>query len=80
MSGINNPADIGTRAIKFDEIKRSEWLTVPAWLRQRENKCPKQVNLTFASDKQNDQMVFSTKVEEKKRRFSGNDLTISIDL
>ena len=38
VSGINNPADIGTRAINVDELKRSEWLTGPAWLKQRENK------------------------------------------
>ena len=37
-----------------------------AWLRQRENEWPEQVNLTFASDEQNDEMVFSAKVEEKK--------------
>ena len=66
VSGINNPADIGTRAINVDELKRSEWLTGPAWLKQRENEWPEQVNLTFASDEQNDQMVFSAKVEEKK--------------
>ena len=35
VSGINNPADIGTRAINVDELKRSEWLTGLAWLRQR---------------------------------------------
>ena len=50
VSGINNPADIGTRAINVDELKRSEWLTGPAWLKQRENEWPVQVNLTFASD------------------------------
>ena len=66
VSGINNPANIGTRAINVDELKRSEWLTGQAWLTQRENECPEQVNLTFASDEQNDQMVFSAKVEEKK--------------
>ena len=63
MSGINNPADIGTRAINVDELKRSEWLTGPAWLKQPESEWPEQVNLTFASD---EQMVFSAKVEEKK--------------
>ena len=63
VSGINNPADIGTRAINVDELKRSEWLTGPAWLKQPENEWPEQVNLTFASD---EQMVFSAKVEEKK--------------
>ena len=66
VSGNNNPADIGTRAINVDKLKRSEWLTGPAWLKQRENEWPEQVNLTFASDEQNDQMVFSAKVEEKK--------------
>ena len=66
VSGINNPADIRTQVINVDELKRSEWLTGPAWLKQRENEWPKQVNLTFASDKQNDQMVFSAKVKEKK--------------
>ena len=66
VSGINNPADIGTRAINVDALKRNEWLTGPASLKQRENDWPKQVNLTFASDEQNDQMVFSAKFEEKK--------------
>ena len=63
VSGINNPADIGTRAINVDELKRSEWLTGPAWLKQGKNEWPEQVNLTFASDEHNDQMVFSAKVE-----------------
>ena len=40
VSGINNAAEIGTRTINFDELKRSEWLTGPAWLKQRENKWP----------------------------------------
>ena len=50
MCGINNPAEIGTRAINVDELKRSEWLTGPAWLKQRENEWSEQMNLTFASD------------------------------
>ena len=66
VSCINNPADIGTRAINADEFKRSEWLNGPAWLKQPESEWPEQVNLTFVSDEQNDQMVFSAKVEEKK--------------
>ena len=66
VSGINNPADIGTQAINVDELKRSEWLTGPAWLKQREKEWPEQLNLTFASDEQNDEVVFSAKVEEKK--------------
>ena len=35
-------------------------------MKQRENEWPEQVKLTFASDEQNDQMVFSAKVEERK--------------
>ena len=66
VSGINSPADNGTRAINVDELMRSEWLIGPAWLKQRENEWPEQLNLTFASDGQNDEMVFSAKVEEKK--------------
>ena len=66
VSGINNPADIGTQAINVDELNRKEWLTGPAWLKQRENEWPEQLNLTFASDEQNDEMVFSAKVEEKR--------------
>ena len=66
VSGINNPADIGTRAINVDGTKRSQWLTGPAWLKQPEREWPEQLNLTIASDKQNDQTVFSAKVEEKK--------------
>ena len=37
ISGINNPADIGTRAINIEELKRSEWLTGPAWLKRPES-------------------------------------------
>ena len=37
VSGINNPADIGTRATNLVELKRSEWLTGPAWLKQPES-------------------------------------------
>ena len=70
VCGINNPADIGTRAINVDELMRSEWLTGPAWLKQPENEWPEQVNLTFASDEQNDPMVFPAKVEEKKPMIS----------
>ena len=66
VSGFNNPDDIGTRAINVDELRRSERLTGPTWLKQRENEWPEQVNLTFASDEQNDKTVFSAKVEGKK--------------
>ena len=52
VSGINNPVDIGTRAINIEELKRSEWLTGPAWLNRPEIEWPKQVNLIFASDEE----------------------------
>ena len=66
VSGINNPANIGSRAINVDQLKRSEWPTGPPRLKQPESEWPEQVNLTFVSDKQKYQMVFSAKFEEKK--------------
>ena len=67
VSGINNPADIGTRAINVEELKRSEWLTGPAWLKQPESEWPEQVNLIFASDEENiPSLVFMIQAEEKK--------------
>ena len=36
VSAINNTVDIGTRAINIEELKRSEWLTGPAWLKRPE--------------------------------------------
>ena len=67
LSGINNPADIGTRAINIEELKRSEWLTGPAWLKRPESEWPEQVNLVFVSDEENiPASVFATQTEEKK--------------
>ena len=67
VSGINNPADNGTRAINIEELKRSEWLTGPAWLKRPESEWPEQVNLVFASDEENiSPSVFATHTEEKK--------------
>ena len=67
MSGINNPADIGTRAINIEELKRSEWLTGPAWLKRPESEWPEQVNLIFASDEKNiPSSVFMIQAEEKR--------------
>ena len=67
VSGINNPADIGTRAINIEELKGSEWLTGPAWLKRPESELPEQVNLVFASDEENlPASVFATQTEEKK--------------
>ena len=43
VSGISNPADIGTQAINVDELKRSEWLTGPTRLKQPESEWPEQV-------------------------------------
>ena len=70
-SGINNPADIRTRAINIEELKRSEWLTGPAWLKRPESEWPEQVNLIFASDEENiPSSVFMIQAEEKKVFFS----------
>ena len=67
VSGINNPADIGTRAINIEELKRSEWLTGPAWLKRPECEWPEQVNLIFASDEDYiPSSVFMIQAEEKK--------------
>ena len=67
MSGIKNPVDIGTRAINIEELKRSEWLTGPAWLKRPESKWPEQMNLIFASDEENiPSSVFIIQAEEKK--------------
>ena len=67
VSGINNPADIGTRAINIEELKRTDWLTGPAWLKRPESEWPEQVNLIFASDEENiPSSVFMIQAEEKK--------------
>ena len=67
LSGINNPADIGTRAINIEELKRSEWLTRPTWLKRPESERPEQLNLIFASDEENiPSSVFMIQAEEEK--------------
>ena len=78
VSGINILADIGTRAINIEELKRSEWLTGPAWLKRPESEWPEQVNLVFASDEENiPASVFATQTDKKKaviqwERFSNS--------
>ena len=70
VSGINNPADIGTRAVNIEELKRIECLTGPAWLKRPESKWPEQVNLIFASDEENiPSSGFMIQAEEKKAVF-----------
>ena len=65
--GINNKADIGTRAINIEELKRSEWLAGLAWLKRPESERPEQVNLTFALDEENiPSSVFMIQAEEEK--------------
>ena len=67
VSGINNPADIGTRAINIEKLKRNEWFTGRAWLKRSESKWPEQMNLIFASDEENiPSSVFMIPAEEKK--------------
>ena len=67
VSIINNSADIGTRAINIEELKKSEWLTGPAWLKRLEGEWPEQVKLIFASDEENiPSSAFMIQAEEKK--------------
>ena len=47
LSSINNPADIGTRAINIEELKKNEWFTEQAWLKRPESEWPEQVNSIF---------------------------------
>ena len=67
VSAINNPADIGTKAINIEELKRNECLIGPAWLKRPEKEWPDQMNLIFASDEENiPSSVFLIQAEEKK--------------
>ena len=67
VSGINNPADIGTRAINIEEFKCSVWLTGPAWLKRPKSEWPDQVSLILASDEENiPSSVFMIRAEEKR--------------
>ena len=40
-SGAQNPADLGTRGMRANEIDTSVWLNGPAWLRGNEAQWPK---------------------------------------
>ena len=66
VSGPNNPVDIGTRTNTVDELKRSDWLTGPTWLRPPDYDWPEQVKLTFASDEEKGQTASISKTEKKK--------------
>ena len=67
MSGINNTADIGTRAINIEELRRSEWLIGPAWIKRPQSEWPEQVNLVLASDEENiPSSSFMTQADEKE--------------
>ena len=72
---INNPVDIGTRAINIEELKRSDWLTGPAWLRRPVSEWSEQVNLIFHLTDNIPSSVFMIHAVENKavilwRRFS----------
>ena len=67
LSGINNPADIGTRATNTEDLRRSEWPTGSAWLKRPESEWPEIVNQLFASDEENiHSSVFMIQAEKKK--------------
>ena len=66
VSGINNQADIGTRALNIEELKRSEWLTVPAWLKRVGKQMTTESEPNFASDEENiHSSVFMMQTEKK---------------
>ena len=60
MSGIINPADIGTRTTNVDQL-----------LKQPDNEWPEQANLEFASGEQNEQKAF---ISSGDKSFSGDNL------
>ena len=67
VSSMKNPADIGTRAINIEELKRSQWLNGPVWLKLPESEWQQHANLIFASDEKNiPSSVFMIQDEEKK--------------
>ena len=61
---ISKPAEIGSRAMKTDERKRSEWLTVPDRLRQPEVKGQKRHSL-YSYEVIKAWWVFMTKFEQR---------------
>ena len=52
VSGINNSAEIGTRAINIVEFKKSEWLAGSAWLKRPESEWAEPATLIFAPDEE----------------------------
>ena len=80
VSGVNSLADIGTRAINFEELKRSEWLTGPDWLKRPESEWPEQVNLTLRQMKRiypHQSSIYWLK--KRKLLFIGNGSVTSTD-
>ena len=67
MSGIDNPANIGTRAIKIAQLKGID------------NKWPEQMNLEFTSEEQKEQKAFNSTKKKRSHSFNWNDLAISTD-
>ena len=67
MSGIEKPADIGSRAANIEEIRRSGCLTEPAWLKPPQSDWSQQYNLISASDEENiPSSVFMTQSGKQK--------------
>ena len=74
VSGISSPADIGTRTVSIEELKRGEWIIEPVWLRRTKRKLPEHVNMIFDSEDKNlTSSVLIKQGEEGKLLFIGND-------
>ena len=72
VSGVNNPADIGTRLISIEELRQSEWFTGPAWLQESKEKWPKEVPLVLASDDDVHPSVFVSEATEPEPEVDWN--------
>ena len=71
MNGINNPADIGSRAINFEQVRRRDWLTGPACLRRAQSEWPEQLKLASAADEENKpSSVLMTHAEKTESGYS----------
>ena len=79
VSDIDNPTDIGTSAINVDELKRIEWLTGPAWLKQPENEWPEQLTFTFFPTNAMNKRPLYLQLKKRNQSLNENELSNSTD-